>query len=294
MMRVRSDGRLLLATRRSGRSATIGVDFARDTADVTDRENIQYHWIRIEDVPEIWRRLDDGRPVQPRGLRRLAAAVPGLPRRRHRRRRDHRRHQRAGRDRAPRARQPGVLQPAAQVQDRADRAPEPRRLPRDQRRRPSSAPCTPSTAPASTCGSAAACRPTRCSPRRLGVWIPARRGGRRLGGRGLGLPRLRLPPAALAGPAEVPGRRLGRRRSSARCWRTSTSAARWSRCESPASPVGHRDHIGVHEQQDGRFYVGVAPTVGRVSGTLLVRLADLMRASTPSPAPASRRTRRSC
>ena len=28
------------------------MDFARDTADVTDRENIQFHWIRIEDVPE--------------------------------------------------------------------------------------------------------------------------------------------------------------------------------------------------------------------------------------------------
>ena len=42
-------------------------------------------------------------------------------------------------------------------------------------------------------------------------------------------------------------------------------------CPSPASPVGHRDHVGVHEQKDGRFYVGVAPTAGRVSGTLLVR-----------------------
>jgi sulfite reductase (ferredoxin) len=47
-------------------------------------------------------------------------------------------------------------------------------------------------------------------------------------------------------------------------------------CESPASPVGHRDHIGVHEQKDGRFYVGAAPTAGRVSGTLLVQLADLI------------------
>ncbi len=57
MLRVRSDGRLLShdAVRALGR---IGVDFARDTADVTDRENIQYHWIRIEDVPEIWDRLD--------------------------------------------------------------------------------------------------------------------------------------------------------------------------------------------------------------------------------------------
>ncbi len=57
MLRVRSDGRLLghETVRALG---TIGVDFARDTADVTDRENIQYHWIRIEDVPEIWDRLD--------------------------------------------------------------------------------------------------------------------------------------------------------------------------------------------------------------------------------------------
>jgi sulfite reductase (ferredoxin) len=48
------------------------------------------------------------------------------------------------------------------------------------------------------------------------------------------------------------------------------------RCESPASPTGHRDHIGVHRQQDGRFYVGVAPTAGRVSGTLLTQLADVL------------------
>ena len=45
---------------------------------------------------------------------------------------------------------------------------------------------------------------------------------------------------------------------------------------SPPSPVGHRDHIGVHEQKDGKFYVGIAPTAGRISGTLLVQLADLI------------------
>ena len=31
-------------------------------------------------------------------------------------------------------------------------------------------------------------------------------------------------------------------------------------------PTGRGDHVGVHRQQDGRFYVGVAPIVGRVSG----------------------------
>ena len=45
---------------------------------------------------------------------------------------------------------------------------------------------------------------------------------------------------------------------------------------SPPSPVGHRDHIGVHEQKDGNLYVGLAPTAGRVSGTMLVELAEAM------------------
>lgn len=57
MMRVRSDGgRLTLEQLRT--VATISTEFARDTADISDRQNIQYHWIRIEDVPEIWRRLE--------------------------------------------------------------------------------------------------------------------------------------------------------------------------------------------------------------------------------------------
>lgn len=58
MMRVRCDGGALTtaALRTVGQIST---EFARDTADITDRENIQYHWIRIEDVPEIWRRLDE-------------------------------------------------------------------------------------------------------------------------------------------------------------------------------------------------------------------------------------------
>ena len=58
MLRVRSDGGALTAAalRTLG---TISTEFARDTADISDRQNIQYHWIRIEDMPEIWRRLDD-------------------------------------------------------------------------------------------------------------------------------------------------------------------------------------------------------------------------------------------
>jgi len=57
MMRVRCDGGAL-STAALRTLGEISTEFARDTADISDRENVQYHWIQIEDVPEIWRRLD--------------------------------------------------------------------------------------------------------------------------------------------------------------------------------------------------------------------------------------------
>lgn len=57
MMRVRADGQVL-TTERLRTLAGISQDFARDTLDITNRQNFQYHWISVEDVPEIWRRLD--------------------------------------------------------------------------------------------------------------------------------------------------------------------------------------------------------------------------------------------
>ena len=57
MMRVRIDGGALT----TGQLRAIGgisVDFARGTADISDRQNIQLHWVEIESVPEIWRRLE--------------------------------------------------------------------------------------------------------------------------------------------------------------------------------------------------------------------------------------------
>jgi sulfite reductase (ferredoxin) len=58
MLRVRSDGGALTtaALRTLG---GISTEFARDTADLSDRENVQYHWIQVENMPEIWRRLDE-------------------------------------------------------------------------------------------------------------------------------------------------------------------------------------------------------------------------------------------
>ncbi|HYT10787.1 MAG TPA: nitrite/sulfite reductase [Mycobacteriales bacterium] len=58
MLRVRIDGGALSAPALRA-VAGIATEFGRDVADITDRQNVQLHWIRIEDVPEIWRRLDE-------------------------------------------------------------------------------------------------------------------------------------------------------------------------------------------------------------------------------------------
>jgi len=57
MMRIRTDGQRLSRWQLRVIGG-ISAEFARDTADFTDRQNIQMHWIEIENVPEIWRRLD--------------------------------------------------------------------------------------------------------------------------------------------------------------------------------------------------------------------------------------------
>ena len=58
MLRIRIDGGQLTSEQLRV-IGTIATEFGRDVADVTDRQNVQLHWIRIEDVPEIWRRLEE-------------------------------------------------------------------------------------------------------------------------------------------------------------------------------------------------------------------------------------------
>ncbi|WOP18207.1 nitrite/sulfite reductase [Raineyella sp. LH-20] len=58
MQRIRVDGRIL-STEQVRAIAAISQDLARDSLDITDRQNIQLHWVQIEDVPELWRRLDE-------------------------------------------------------------------------------------------------------------------------------------------------------------------------------------------------------------------------------------------
>jgi len=56
MQRIRIPGGVLTAEQVEG-VGEISKGFGRDVCDVTDRQNFQLHWIRIEDVPQIWARL---------------------------------------------------------------------------------------------------------------------------------------------------------------------------------------------------------------------------------------------
>ncbi|WP_435741586.1 nitrite/sulfite reductase [Nocardioides sp. SYSU DS0663] len=273
MLRVRSDGQLLspAAVRALG---TIGQDFARDTADVTDRANIQYHWIRVEDVPTIWERLDEA------GLSSLEACGD-----------------------SPR---PFLGSPVAGVStdeiidgspalDEIFRRyignPDFSNLPRKFKTAVTGHPghdVSPETNDVSFVGTVhpehgpgfdlwvgGGLSTNPMFAQKLGVWIP-----------------LDDVPDVWEGVASI-FRDYGYRRLRSRA-RLKFLVADWGvekfrevleteylqralvSNPSPESPVGHRDHVGVHDQKDGKKYVGVAPTAGRVSGTMLVRLADLM------------------
>jgi len=47
-------------------------------------------------------------------------------------------------------------------------------------------------------------------------------------------------------------------------------------CPSPSATLNGGDHVGVHPQKDGNFYIGAAPVVGRINGETLTRLGDLV------------------
>ncbi|MCP9948924.1 nitrite/sulfite reductase [Actinomadura madurae] len=57
MMRVRIDGGQLSGPQLRT-IADISTRYARGSADITDRQNVQLHWVRIEDVPAIWEALE--------------------------------------------------------------------------------------------------------------------------------------------------------------------------------------------------------------------------------------------
>ena len=58
MLRIRIPGGRLTSTQLRA-IARCSERFGRDVVDVTDRQNVQLHWIRIQDVPRIWEALEE-------------------------------------------------------------------------------------------------------------------------------------------------------------------------------------------------------------------------------------------
>src|SRR6185437_14260557 len=58
LLRAARDGWETLSADQAEAMATIARDFGRGIIDCTTRQCFQIHWIRLEDVPEIFARLD--------------------------------------------------------------------------------------------------------------------------------------------------------------------------------------------------------------------------------------------
>ncbi|MFF7155073.1 nitrite/sulfite reductase [Streptomyces sp. NPDC008139] len=273
MMRVRIDGgRLTVAQLRV--IGEISQEFARGTADLTDRQNIQYHWIRIEDVPEIWRRLEavglstmEACGDTPRVI--LGSPVAGIA-------------------------EDEIIDGTTAIDEIHDRyigSKEFSNLPRKFKTAVSGSPLLDVAHEINDIAFVGVRHPEHgpgfdlwvggglsTNPKlgvRLGAWVP-----------------LDEVPEVWAGVIGI-FRDYGYRRLRARA-RLKFLVADWGPEKfrqvlqddylkreltdgpAPDQPVQQwRDHIGVHRQQDDRFYVGFASRVGRIDGATLTKISEL-------------------
>ncbi|WP_293954293.1 nitrite/sulfite reductase [uncultured Corynebacterium sp.] len=271
MMRVRFDGGLA-SPERLRAVGEISRDYARSTADFTDRQNIQLHWIRIEDVPAIWEKLESvglttmlgcgdvprvilGSPVSGVAAEELIDATPAIH----------------------------------AIQERYLDSDEFTNLPRkfksaitgnarqDVTHEIQDVSFIPSVHPEHGVGfecyvgGGLSTNPMLAQP--LGAWIP-----------------IEEVPDVWAGVAGI-FRDYGFRRLRNRA-RLKFLVAQWGvekfrevleteylnrkLIDGPeiATNPGYRDHIGIHPQKDGKFYLGVKPTVGHTTGEQLIAIAD--------------------
>ncbi|SDO29335.1 sulfite reductase (ferredoxin) [Nakamurella panacisegetis] len=275
MLRVRVDGGLLTtdALRTIGQVST---RYARDTADLTDRQNIQLHWVRIEDVPDIWEALEGVGLSTAEACGDVPRVVLGSP-------------------------LAGIAAdeiidgtPAMQaILEKFIGTDEFSNLPRKFKTAISGSPRQDVAHEINDISFIGTVHP-ELGPG-FDVWV----------GGGLSTnPMLAQRLGVFATLEEIPEiwkgvisifRDYGYRRLRNRArlkflvgdWGIAkfrevleTEYLHRTLTDGDAPPVydGPRDHVGVHLQNDGRFYVGIAPTVGRVSGKLLTDLADLVEA----------------
>ncbi|WUD72550.1 nitrite/sulfite reductase [Streptomyces sp. NBC_00510] len=276
MLRVRIDGGRL-TTEQLRVIGEVSQEFARGTADITDRQNIQLHWIRIEDVAEIWQRLEavglsttEACGDTPRVI--LGSPVAGIA-------------------------EDEILDGTWAVDEAHRRIvgnKEFSNLPRKFKSAISGSPLLDVAHEINDVAFVGVRHPEHgpgfdvwvggglsTNPKigvRLGAWVP-----------------LEEVPDVFEGVISI-FRDYGYRRLRTRA-RLKFLVADWGAEKfrqvledeylgreladgpAPDQPVQQwRDHVGVHRQKDGRYYVGFAPRVGRVDGTTLSKIAELAEA----------------
>jgi sulfite reductase (ferredoxin) len=276
MMRVRIPGGQLTADQLRT-VAGIAKEYGRDLADITDRQNVQFHWIRIEDVPAIWERLDGVGLSSMQACGDVPRNILGCPV--------------AGIDAGEIIDATAALRATEAV---AAGNPEFTNLPRKYK--------TAISGCASQCpvheindisfvgvigqdgtpgfdlwvGGGLSTNPMIAQ--RLGVFVPPDR-----------VPEVW---AGVTGVFRDYGYRRLRSRARLKFLVADWGAERFREVleneylgaalpDGPAPqtpPPGSRDHIGAHRQRDGNYYLGVSPSVGRTGGTLLWQVADLAEA----------------
>lgn len=276
MMRVRLDGGAV-TTGQLRTLAGISTDFARGTADISDRQNIQYHWIRIEDVPAIWERLEaagmqttEACGDTPRVI--LGSPVAGIA-------------------------ADEIVDPTpviAEIVERFIGDPALSNLPRKFKSAITGHPSLDVVHEINDISLVGVVHPELGAG--YDLWV----------GGGLSVsPRLAERLGAFVTPAQAAevwhgvisifrdyGYRRLRNKARLKFLLADWGAARFREvleteylgyrlADGPAPTVngGPGDHVGVHAQKDGRRYVGLAPTVGRVSGDILSALADAAEAA---------------
>ena len=273
MLRVRIDGGAL-STEQLRVIGEISRDLARDSADITDRQNIQLHWVRIEDAPQIWSRLEavglwttEACGDCPRVV--LGSPVAGISK-------------------------DELIDPTWAIEEIKRRFignPDFSNLPRKFKTALSGM-LTNDVVHEINDISFVGVEHPELGPG-FDLWV----------GGGLSTnPRLAERLGAFVAERDVPDvwagvislfRDYGYRRLRSKA-RMKFLLADWGVEKfrqileqeylhrtlpdgpAPAPSAERADHIGVHEQKDGRFYIGAAPMVGRVSGSTLLALADLV------------------
>lgn len=275
MLRVRIDGgQLNLQQLRT--VADLSVAYGRDTADLTDRQNVQYHWIDIRDVPTIWNRLEEvGLSTQeacgdcPRVI--LGSPVAGI-----------------SEDEIIDG-TPAIFEIESQFIGNKEFS----NLPRKYKTAISGHPghdvvpqindiafigaIHPEHGPGFDVWVGGGLSTNPMLAQRLGAWVP-----------------LDEVPAVWEGVTSI-FRDYGYRRLRARA-RLKFLVADWGiekfrevleteylkreliDLDAPEAPETPVDHVGVFKQNDGKFFVGFASKVGRISGTLLNQVADIVEA----------------